>query len=52
MVLKPIRTRREDESSAWGVDARRQTILYPMRMRDFRRFGYTDALQLGPVAEE
>ncbi|MBI4985606.1 MAG: peptide deformylase [Rhodocyclales bacterium] len=27
-------------------------ILYPMRMRDFRRFGFTDALQLGAVAEE
>ncbi len=27
-------------------------ILYPMRVRDFRRFGFADVLQLGPVAEE
>jgi peptide deformylase len=27
-------------------------ILYPMRMRDFRSFGYTDVLQIGEVAAE
>ena len=27
-------------------------ILYPMRVRDFRQFGFVDALQLGEVAEE
>lgn len=27
-------------------------ILYPMRMRDFRNFGFTDVLQIGPVAAE
>ncbi|MDD5248295.1 MAG: peptide deformylase [Rhodocyclaceae bacterium] len=27
-------------------------ILYPMRMRDLRRFGYTDVLQLDEVAAE
>lgn len=27
-------------------------ILYPMRMRDFRRFGFADVLNLGQVTEE
>jgi peptide deformylase len=27
-------------------------ILYPMRMRDFRSFGYTDVLKIGEVAAE
>lgn len=27
-------------------------ILYPMRMRDMRRFGFTDALQSGPWFEQ
>jgi peptide deformylase len=27
-------------------------ILYPMRMRDMSRFGFTDVLRIGPVADE